>query len=696
MWTQVGRDSTVGETKIHRCPGYPDALVGIPYEDEPEINTVPMALRRASLKFPNRDFLGERTRDATGKRGAYVFQTYSSVYAEVQAIGHGLTTACGLKSPAQSGERQARLGIYGINRSEWTKLLLAAFSQRICVVPLYDTLGANACSFIIGHAELTTVACERSKLDNMLKSKACLPAFASIILFENPTAEEVAKAAEAGVSLIGVSDLVSAGTSAAKCEEGRVPTGFPKPEDWGYIMYTSGTTGHPKGVLLSHQNIISSSGGLLRQNPYLDLLRPDDLYLSFLPLAHSFETCMQVCCILVGCSVGFYQGDARLLVSHDLPDLKPTIMAAVPRIYQRIYDKVMAGVEAKGFVAKTLFGWGMAARQSRWIFEAILFKKLQQVVGGRIRLMASGAAPLSGDLHKFLTQVFGCPVLQGYGMTENCAAAVVQPLGYRKGGNVGGPIPCVEVKLKDTDDYKSTDMYPATSAAFEAQVSFKGAFDPNKAGKRVQRGEVCLRGMNVFLGYYKNDEETAETKDSEGWLHTGDIGAWNDDGSLSIIDRKKNIFKLAQGEYVSPESVEGAVAASKWCGQIWIYGNSFESHVVAIVVPDMEVLKKWANDAHPGKPVEQVVQIPEVKQMILDDLIATGRSAKLRGFELPKDIDFECNVNELNQGFQVDNDLLTPTLKMRRPQLLKFYQAKIDKMYAGIRAAEAASKQASV
>jgi long-chain acyl-CoA synthetase len=247
-------------------------------------------------------------------------------------------------SPAQSGEAQARLGIYGINRSEWTKLLMAAFSQRICVAPLYDTLGANACTFIIGHAELTTVACERSKLDNMLKSKASLPKFVNVVLFEDPTPEEIGKAKAAGLSLRGVSDLAKAGKSAAKAESpDSVPTGFPKPEDWGYIMYTSGTTGDPKGVLLSHQNIISSSGGLLRQNPHLDLLRPDDVYLSFLPLAHSFETCMQVCCILVGCGVGFYQGDARKLVSEDMPDLRPTIMAAVPRIYARIYDKVMAG-----------------------------------------------------------------------------------------------------------------------------------------------------------------------------------------------------------------------------------------------------------------------------------------------------------------------------------------------------------------
>ena len=193
---------------------------------------------------------------------------------------------------------------------------------------------------------------------------------------------------------------------------------------------------------------------------------------------------------------------------------------------------------------------------------------MRDALGGRIRVLASGAAPLSPELHKFLKVVFGVPVCQGFGMTENAAPALSQTLAYKGCGNVGGPVPCTEVKLVDTDDYKCSDVYPKDEAAFEAQVSFKGQFNPNLAGKVVERGEVCLRGPNIFHGYYKLPTETAEAKDSQGWLHTGDIGMWQPDGALQIVDRKKNIFKLAQGEYVAPEAIEGAVGTSKWVMQV--------------------------------------------------------------------------------------------------------------------------------
>jgi len=631
-----------------------------------------------------------------GTRGEYVWEKFGDVYAEVLKIGAGLKGVCDLNS-ADAGEGQSRIGIYSINRPEWIKTLFAAYSQRIVAVPLYDTLGPDAANFIISHAELSCVACERTKLESLLKVASKGDYLKRVVLFEDLTDADKNAASAAGVEITCLKDLAQAGWDTKHQET------MPDPRDWAYIMYTSGTTGDPKGVILSHRNVVSTCAGLLRgvSSETVEFLRDDDVYISYLPLAHSFETMTQVCCILVGCSVGFFQGDVKKLVTDDIPTLRPTVMAGVPRVYSRIYDKVTQGIQAKGIVAKTLFGMGFNS-QSFWmkyglrnpIWDMIMFNKVRKALGGRVRVLASGAAPLSADLHQFLKVCFGCNVLQGYGMTENCAAAVVMPVHYQGIGNVGGPIPCTEVKLQDTDDYKHTDVYPKDKAAFESQVSFKGEFKPERAGKVVPRGEVCLRGHNVFQGYFKNAEETANTIDKDGWLHTGDIGTWNDDGSLGIVDRKKNIFKLAQGEYVSPEAVENAVAPSSFVGQVWVYGNSFESYVVAIIVPDKEVLLNWAksNKAKSGLSYPELVADKDVQKMIFDDLIAVGKAAKLRGFELPKEVDFESDVNELGLGFTIEKDLLTPTQKLRRPQLLKAYQKKIDAMYVKINAAEEAAK----
>eukprot|EP00283_Hemiselmis_rufescens_P007943 CAMPEP_0173430042 /NCGR_PEP_ID=MMETSP1357-20121228/8569_1 /TAXON_ID=77926 /ORGANISM="Hemiselmis rufescens, Strain PCC563" /LENGTH=704 /DNA_ID=CAMNT_0014394313 /DNA_START=78 /DNA_END=2192 /DNA_ORIENTATION=+ len=697
---EVGPEAT-GETKPHRCYTIADQLVSIPFPNEPSCNTAYAALKRASVKFAAQNYLGHRSYEADGSRGPYQWESYSSVFADVVKIGAGMKGLCGLESKAScKGDLQARIGIYAINRPEWIKTLMAAFSQRIVAVPLYDTLGPDAVKFIVGHAELDVVACERSKLQSLLKGGGSK--LKRVVLFEDLTDEDRSAAKSAGVEISSLSDLREKGWELRES----ITEQLPGVEDWAYIMYTSGTTGDPKGVVLSHKNLISSCAGLIRgvSSESVAFLRSDDVFISFLPLAHSFETLTQVSSILVGCAVGFYQGDVRKLVTDDIPMLRPTVMAGVPRVYSRIYDKVTQGIAKKGGIAKLMFSWGYN-EQSFWvnrgyrnpIWDAILFRKVRAALGGRVRLLASGAAPLSADLHQFLKVCFGCPVLQGYGMTENCAAAVVMPIGYAGTGNVGGPIPCTEVKLQDTDDYKCTDVYPKTAKDFETQVSFKGEFKPALAGKNVQRGEVCLRGHNVFVGYFKNDQDTKETLDSDMWLHTGDIGTWNADGSLSIVDRKKNIFKLAQGEYVSPEAVENSCSPSKFVGQIWVYGNSFENYVVCIVVPDKEVLVGWASDnGKGGKSFAELTNDKEVQKMMFDDLIACGKGAKLRGFELPKKCAFESTVNELGQGFTIEDELITPTLKIKRPQMLKKYQKQIDAMYAEIHKEEEEAKARAV
>jgi len=683
---EYGPDPPAGETKIRRNPLFAEELITSPYKDKPTINTPFACFEESAKLYPEDDFLGHRSYEDDGSRGAYQWQSYGSAFKEVKDWGVGLVNLCKLKSTGGGASGQPRVGIYSMNRPECTKALLAFFSQNFINVPLYDTLGHAAVQFIIDQAEVSTCFCERSKLDNLLKGKG--KALKNVVLFETPTDEEKEACKKASVALFSVADLADS----ARTSPGA--TNAAKPEDWAYIMYTSGTTGDPKGVILSHQNVISSAAGLHRGvSDTEELARHTDVYISYLPMAHSFEVCMQMCMIVAGAKIGFYQGDVRKLVSDDLPALKPTLFAGVPRVYGRVYDKVMAGLEEKGPVAKALYdtafanqSWCMSMGFRNPLWDLLLFNKIKDALGGRVRMMATGAAPLGATVHNFLRVCFGVPVSQGYGMTENAAPAAAQMKAYNGLGDVGGPVPCTEIKLMDTEDYKAADLYPSTKEEFEKQVSFKGEFQAELAGKRLQRGEVCLRGTNVFQGYYKMEKETQETL-IDGWLHTGDIGMWQDDGALAIIDRKKNIFKLAQGEYVAPDSSEQCMQTCPFVAQVWVYGSSLETCVVAIVVPDTEVLVAHAKKAGwPEAELKAICARAEVKQMILDGMIGAGKAAKLRSFELPKDIYLETDVDKLGQGFTVENDTLTPTFKLRRPQLQKKYQKLIDSMYADLKA----------
>jgi long-chain acyl-CoA synthetase len=251
----------------------------------------------------------------------------------------------------------------------------------------------------------------------------------------------------------------------------------------------------------------------------------------------------------------------------------------------------------------------------------------------------------------------GCPVVQGYGMTENCAQATLGMVGDNRPGHVGPPIRCAEIKLVDVPE-----------------MNFSTAENNS--------GEVCTRGPGVFAGYHKDPEETAKVIEPDGWMHTGDIGRWNPDGTLSIIDRKKNIFKLSQGEYVAAEKIEMVVSKSKFVSQPWVYGNSFQPMLVAVVVPDfIQLHSAAAEGGWDCANTEELAAKPEAAAFILKQMSLEAKAAGLKPFELPAKCVLEGCINALQQGFSIDNDCLTPTFKLKRPQLLKRYQQQIDQMY---------------
>jgi len=288
------------------------------------------------------------------------------------------------------------------------------------------------------------------------------------------------------------------------------------------------------------------------------------------------------------------------------------------------------------------------------LWDKILFSKTKARIGGRVRFILSGSAPLDPKLGEFLKICFCCSVLEGYGLTENAAGAFISKLEETLFGHVGGPLACNEAKLVDVPEmgYSSKNNPPS--------------------------GEVCLRGYNLFKGYYKAPDMTKEALEADGWFHTGDIGKWNPNGSLSIIDRKKNIFKLAQGEYVAVEYLEGVFIRSKYVLQIWVYGNSYKPKLIAFVVPDPDTVFPWAKANGFQEDMGQLIHNDKLKKLIFDDITKVAQEAKLHGFEYVKAIEL------VKDPFSVDNDQMTPTFKLRRVNLLKSYQKQVDSLYTEI------------
>ena len=489
-----------------------------------------------------------------------------------------------------------------------------------------------------------------------------------IIIVGNVTSEIETSAKSANINLFLYKDLLVKGKSS------RLELEPPTASDICTICYTSGTTGLPKGAVFPHSAmiaIVSAVDLLIRKKLVIDL-NEQEIHLSYLPLAHIFERVVTTILMKVGASIGFYQGDT-LKIMDDLGELRPTVFVSVPRLFNRIYDKVFAGVNMKGAISQYLFNMAYESKVkslkqghlTHWLWDRLVFAPIKARLGGRVRAMITGSAPIAPEVMDFLRVAFACEVYEGYGQTETCAASCLTQRGDYSSGHVGGPSPCNECMLIDVPE-----------------MSYFASGTPS-------RGEICFRGPNCFTEYYKEPEKTAETIDADGWVHSGDIGEWDAQGRLKIIDRKKNIFKLAQGEYVAPEKIENILSQATYVEQIFVYGDSLKAFVIAIVVPDKDNLVKAVH----GKLLKEVPKdqsssslttfdylyehnYQDLVDLVLSDLIQFARSnASLKGFEIPKAIYLE------KTPFSVPNNLLTSTFKLKRFEASKYYKASIDQLY---------------
>ncbi|KAJ7984412.1 hypothetical protein DPEC_G00354570 [Dallia pectoralis] len=581
----------------------------------------------------------------TGK--PYQWLKYKQVSDRAKHLGSGLIHI-GLKPKPDTC-----IGIFAQNRPEWIISEQACYTYSMVVVPLYDTLGPESLAFIINRAEISVVLCDKQNKAEVLLAnceKGDTTGLKTIIVMDAFDTGLIARGKTCNVDILSLHEVEVLGKSNPHRP---VP---PKPEDLSIICFTSGTTGEPKGAMLTHENVVADAAGVIKTFESSVVPTTQDVSISFLPLAHMFERVVQTVIYGAGGKVGFFQGDIKLL-PDDMKTLKPTIFPVVPRLLNRVYDKVISGAQTP--FKKWLLNFaierkhaevkqGIVRKDSIW--DKLIFHKVQDSLGGQVRVMVTGAAPISPSVLNFLRASLGCQIFEAYGQTECTAACSFTMPGDATSGHVGAPITCNIVKLVDVEEMN----YFASNG----------------------KGEVCVKGKNVFVGYLKDPERTAEALDKDGWLHTGDIGKWLPSGVLQIIDRKKNIFKLAQGEYIAPEKIENVYIRSAPVAQVFVHGDSLKASLVAIVVPDPEVMPSLSAKLGVHGSMEELCKSQAIKKAILSDLVKLGRDAGLKSFEQVKDLYLHP------EQFTIENGLLTPTLKAKRAELKTLFQPQIDSLYA--------------
>ncbi|XP_029572998.1 long-chain-fatty-acid--CoA ligase 1 [Salmo trutta] len=577
----------------------------------------------------------------------YQWISYTEVAEQAQVLGSGL-----LGKGCQPNPEQL-VGIFAQNRPEWIISELACYTFSMAVVPLYDTLGEEAMVHILNLAEISLVMCDKEeKAESLLgnKEKGVTPTLSCLVLFNACSDAIVERGKNCGVEILELPQLMELGR-----QNLRDPAP-PQPQDLAVVCFTSGTTGKPKGAMITHGNIASNSSSVIKILEGSFVIQQEDVSISYLPLAHMFERMIQVSMLCHGARVGFYQGDISLLMD-DIKTLKPTLFPVVPRLLNRIYDKILGSVTSP--LRRAVLHYAVRRKQAELssgvvrnnsLWDRLVFNRIQANLGGNLRFILTASAPISPTVLSFLRATLGCLIFEGYGQTECTAGCTFSMPGDWSAGHVGAPLPCAMVKLIDIPDMN----YYAKNG----------------------EGEICIRGHSVFRGYLKDEEKTTEVLDSDGWLHSGDVGQWLPNGTLRIIDRKKHIFKLSQGEYIAPEKIENVYMRCVPVLQVFVHGDSLQSHLIGIVVPDPEVFIDWVKERGIVGSYEELCQNPDVKKEVLEDMTAVGKEAGLKSFEQVKDLHLHPEM------FSVSNGLLTPTLKTRRVDIYRVFQEQITNMYS--------------
>jgi long-chain acyl-CoA synthetase len=544
-----------------------------------------------------------------------------------------------------------RVAILSENRPEWAIADFACLTTGVTDVAIYPTLPDPQIAYILKDSGATAIFVSTAEQAEKLATiRHQLPALRCVISFDS---------VESGLADFSMAEFERRGAddeppdAAARHRERALQI---RPDDIATFLYTSGTTGEPKGVMLTHDNIYSNVSAARELIPFAG----NDVALSFLPLSHILERMAgHYLMFTMGASIAY--AESTNTVPDNMVEVRPTLMISVPRLYEKMYGRVVESGMTGGAIKKRIFVWARATGE-KWadvklagatprgilaaqysLAQRLVFSKLKARTGGRLRYMVSGGAPLSSEINKFFYAA-GLTILEGYGLTETSPVIAVNTPGAFRIGTVGMAIPGVSIAVADD-------------------------------------GEILVQGPNVMAGYYNKPSMTEEAIDSDGWFHTGDIGVLKD-GFLTITDRKKDLLVTAGGKNIAPQPIEALMKRSKFVAEAVLIGDR-RKFPIALVVPDFDQLERWAR--YKGLAFadhESLIALPEVRaKMERETLASLGELAR---FETPK------KVALLPHDFSVDRGELTPTLKVKRRVIDDHYKHLIDAVYADAESAGSA------
>lgn len=639
-------------------------------EDFPGKDTLDKLFNHAVQRFGEAQCLG--TRDILSEEnevqpsgkvfkklilGEYKWLSYNDVDTIISHFGNGLA--------ALGQQPKSTIAIFCETRAEWMLTAQACFRHNFPLVTFYATLGEDAIAYGLNETGVTHLVTSTELLETRLKN----------VLPQIPKLKHVIYVDQKKVSTEGyppglILHSMQAVQDLGKLpENAEIPVVKPQPSDLAVVMYTSGSTGKPKGVMIVHSNLIAGMTGQCERIPGLG---PDDTYIAYLPLAHVLEMTAEISCVTYGCRIGYSSpqtlSDQSTKIKKgskgDCSVLRPTLMAAVPEIMDRINRNVMSKVQEMSVIQKTLFTLGYKYKLEQIkrgydapLCNALLFGKVKKLLGGRVRMMLSGGAPLSSATQRFMNVCFCCPVGQGYGLTETCGAGTITEVADISTGRVGAPLICCEIRLRDWAEggYTSKDL-------------------PHP------RGEILIGGPNVTMGYYRtdgNDQDFFVDDNGQRWFCTGDVGEIYPDGCLQIVDRKKDLVKLQAGEYVSLGKVESALKMCQLIDNICAYANSEQNYVISFVVPNQKTLTELARQRGITGTWEEICIHSDMEREVLAEIKEVATKIKLQRFEIP------VKVVLSPEPWTPETGLVTDAFKLKRKELKNHYLDHIERMYGG-------------